>query len=128
MTKCAKCFHSKFAAGLDQPVGCLLHTLTFSQSCPQPSSCPDFIDNSHMEGGDTMFKPILEPPEPADDLPRLVYCKHGLIECCCGVCTKHPHSVAVKGGHVVGSSAGGPTYITNPWAGQRNNSDSYYYF
>lgn len=38
-------------------------------------------------------------------------CKHGLIRCTCGVCTKHPLSVAKKGGHVVGSSSSSPTNI-----------------
>jgi len=75
-----------------------------------------------------MFNHISQPPKPIEDLSRLVYCPHGLIKCCCGVCTKHPHSVVVKGGHVVGSSSGRPTYVTNPWAGQRNNSGSYYDF
>jgi hypothetical protein len=41
-------------------------------------------------------------------------CKHGMMRCTCGVCTKHPLSVAVKGGHVVGTSSGSPTHLTNP--------------
>ena len=44
MSKCVKCFHSKFAAGFDQPVGCLLHDLTFSQSSPQPDRCPASLE------------------------------------------------------------------------------------
>jgi hypothetical protein len=75
-----------------------------------------------------MFNPIPQIPALAEDLPNLVECKHGIMRCTCGVCLKHPHSVAVKGGHVVGSSGSGPAYITNPWAGQRNNSGSYYDF
>ena len=39
-------------------------------------------------------------------------CKHGLMRCTCGVCSKHPFSVAVKGGHVVGTSSSSPTYLT----------------
>lgn len=69
--------------------------------------------NLHKKEVISILKSIPKPPEPAEDLPRLVYCKHGLIECCCGVCTKHPLSVAVKGGHVVGTSSGTPN-ITNP--------------
>ena len=58
-----------------------------------------------------MFKSIPEPPVPAEDL--LVYCKHGMIKATCGVCNKHPNSVAVKGGHIEGSSTGGPLCLTN---------------
>ena len=39
-------------------------------------------------------------------------CDHGMMRCTCGVCTKHPMAVSVKGGHVVGSSSGSPTNIT----------------
>jgi hypothetical protein len=53
----------------------------------------------------------IETPAWLDPLGR---CKHGLMRCTCGVCTKHPLSVAVKGGHVVGSSSSSPTVITNP--------------
>jgi len=39
-------------------------------------------------------------------------CCHGMMRCTCGVCTKHPMSVSVKGGHVVGSSSSNSTNIT----------------
>ena len=54
------------------------------------------------------------PTEPPAWFSPLDRCKHGLMRCTCGVCTKHPFSVAVKGGHVVGTSSGNPTHITNP--------------
>jgi hypothetical protein len=34
-------------------------------------------------------------------------CDHGMMRCTCGVCTKHPMSVSIKGGHVKGTSSGG---------------------
>ncbi len=79
--------------------------------------------NESLKGGDTMSNPI---PPLAEDLPRLVYCKHGLIECCCGMCTKHPHSVIVKGGPVKGSTSRGPAHIANPWAGKRYDNVYHY--
>ncbi len=82
------------------------------------------FSNNNGKGGDIME----EIPKLAVELPRMVYCKHGLLEQCCGVCTKHPHSVAVKGGHVPGSSKSGSSYVINPWAGQNNNSGSYFDF
>jgi len=47
---------------------------------------------------------IQEGPQPR--LYDTTYCKHGMLRCTCGVCLKHPLSVAKKGGHVVGSSGG----------------------
>jgi len=47
-------------------------------------------------------------------LDPLSECRHGMLRCTCGVCTKHPMSVIVKGGHVVGTSSGSPTHINNP--------------
>ena len=39
-------------------------------------------------------------------------CKHGMMRCACGVCTKHPMSVAIKGGHVTGTSSGNPVDLS----------------
>lgn len=66
---------------------------------------------------DELEADYIRPPDSL--LYRLVRCKHGLIACTCGVCTNHEFSVAVKGGHVVGSSSGSPTDLTNPAFGWR---------
>ncbi len=73
-----------------------------------------------------MFNHISQPPKPIEDLSRLVYCQHGLIKCCCGVCTKHPHSVAIKGGHVKDSTSRGPSHVINPWSGKRYDNIYHY--
>lgn len=66
---------------------------------------------------DELEEGYIQPPDSL--LYRLVRCKHGLIKCTCGVCTNNEFSVAIKGGHVVGSSSGSPTDLTNPSFGLR---------
>jgi len=40
---CYHCDHSEYVPGFDQPVGCIIHDITFGQDAPQPIVCPDRI-------------------------------------------------------------------------------------
>ena len=84
-----------------------------------PSSCrPEWVDGVNGFEKAANWKAAM---------PKLVYCKHGLIECTCGVCMKHKFSVAVKGGHVIGSTTSNSIVVNTTGCCQNPKQRNYHW-